>query len=281
WTASSISSIIGHATPISQKRKAEDYLDEFRIWLNETVRLPEVQGIATYHLQKIYTVGFAAVYAILAPFGIAGIIGGLNRKKALIKGFMIQYWIATIAFVGLSVGLITMAGSSKRDTFIKCKGEFPPNSEEDVRQICINRVLEFENITKIASYVQGGVLVFFGIFVTIFGVREFMDIKMDEETSSLLDRVDFNNKEEIESNTSSMSDHNQLLPPGSALNRNLSNASSAYSSSSSNSNGSINRYPPMTPYSGVPGRNPVPSNYPHPNATNLSRPHHPSNLSRM
>ncbi|CAJ0833252.1 11840_t:CDS:2, partial [Entrophospora sp. SA101] len=215
--------------------------------------------VATYHLQKIYTVGFAAVYAILAPFGIAGIIG-----------FMIQYWIATIAFVGLSVGLITMAGSSKRDTFIKCKGEFPPNSEEDVRQICINRVLEFENITKIASYVQGGVLVFFGIFVTIFGVREFMDIKMDEETSSLLDRVDFNNKEEIESNTSSMSDHNQLLPPGSALNRNLSNASSAYSSSSSNSNGSINRYPPMTPYSGVPGRNPVPSNYPHPNATNLS-----------
>jgi hypothetical protein len=54
-----------------------------------------------------------------------------------------------------------MAGSSKRDTFIKCKGEFLLNSEADVRQICINRVLEFENITKIASYVQGGVLVFF------------------------------------------------------------------------------------------------------------------------
>ncbi|CAJ0823990.1 8509_t:CDS:1, partial [Entrophospora sp. SA101] len=53
WTASSISSIIGHATPISQKRKAEDYLDEFRIWLNETVRLPEVQGSADEKLNYL------------------------------------------------------------------------------------------------------------------------------------------------------------------------------------------------------------------------------------
>ncbi|CAH1770510.1 22038_t:CDS:1, partial [Entrophospora sp. SA101] len=36
-----------------QKRKAEDYLDEFRIWLNETVRLPEVQGSADEKLNYL------------------------------------------------------------------------------------------------------------------------------------------------------------------------------------------------------------------------------------
>jgi hypothetical protein len=205
----------------------------------------------------------------------------------LIRGFIIQYWISTLAFIALSVGLAIMAPRNRRDTFNKCKAEFPVNA--DVKNICINRVSELENIIKIASFVQGGVLVAIGIIVLIFGIREFKDIKMDEETNSLIEKATFEDKNEIQSDTSSISTHN-LLPPGRTLNRNVSNASTAYSNSSSNSSGSINRYAPMdalTPNSGnMRGTltnasiisQPQSSNYHYPNAaTNLSR--NPTNAS--
>ncbi|CAG8609218.1 6801_t:CDS:2 [Dentiscutata erythropus] len=184
-------------------------------------------NFAVFHLTNFFLVGFAAIYGVLTPFGISGIIGGYNRKKALLRSFIIQFWLASLILIGISVVSIFLAQSFRNDTIRRCQSDlFFQNNPKSTS--CSDKVSSAQRATLIFAIVQGSILILFGIFVLIFGIRECKDILIEEEANSLIAKVDFKeNKKEKASSPS-----NDRYSPTTPLHRNnSSNSNSSYASS--------------------------------------------------
>ncbi|CAG8660144.1 29363_t:CDS:2, partial [Racocetra persica] len=188
--------------------------------------------VAVFHLVNFFLIGFAAIYGVLTPFGISGIIGGYNRKKSLLRSFIIQYWLASAILIGISVANIFLAQNFRNDTIRKCQSErFFQNDPTSPR--CPDKVASAQNATLIFAIIQGSVLVFLGIFVLVFGIRECKDISIEEEANSLIAKANFEKKDGGISPPS-----NDHLSPSASLHRNNSNNSNN-SNPSNNDDGYI------------------------------------------
>ncbi|RIB03311.1 hypothetical protein C2G38_795831 [Gigaspora rosea] len=190
-------------------------------------------NFAVFHLTNFFLVGFAAIYGVLTPFGIAGIIGGYNRKKSLLRSFIIQYWLASLILIGISVVNIFLAQSFRNNTIRRCQSDrfFQTNSG---LPSCLNKVSSAQRATLIFAIIQGSLLIFLGIFVLVFGTRECKDISIEEDANSLIENANFkeNKKEKISPPS------NDRLSPSTSLQRNNSNNSNS-SYASSNDDGYI------------------------------------------
>ncbi|CAG8495589.1 10809_t:CDS:2 [Ambispora gerdemannii] len=197
---------------------------------------------AVYHLPSFYMLGYSAIYAILSPFGLAGILGALHRKKALIRGFLFQYSVAYILLTGMNVVSILLSHRWAQKTLVKCISDaFRPGGRNVGTQACERKVKDAQLTSLVFTCVQGGIMLICGIILLIFGRREFQDIKIDEETSNLLEKSAFashNNAdllpsepEDIHRSPSNKSNYNN------GLNRNLTinTASSGLSRHTTNS----------------------------------------------
>ncbi|CAG8675620.1 16798_t:CDS:2 [Cetraspora pellucida] len=186
--------------------------------------------VAVLHLVNFFLVGFGAIYGVLTPFGISGIIGGYNRKKSLLRSFIIQYWLASAILIGISVANIFLAQNFRNDTIRKCQSDRFFQNDLTLPS-CSDKVSSAQNATLIFAIVQGSLLAFFGILVLVFGIRLCKDISIEEEANSLISKANFKEKNEA---TSSSNDH---LSPSTSLHRNNSNNST--NSNASNDDGYI------------------------------------------
>ncbi|CAG8562982.1 1689_t:CDS:2, partial [Ambispora leptoticha] len=147
---------------------------------------------AAYHLPSFYMLGYGAIYAILSPFGLAGILGALHRKKSLIRGFLFQYSVAYIILTGMNVVSVILSHKWEQNTLWVCVSEtYRPGAQVAGTKRCENKVKEGQLAALVFTSVQGGIMLIFGIILLIFGRREFQNIKIDEETSSLLEKSAF------------------------------------------------------------------------------------------
>ncbi|CAG8438425.1 1590_t:CDS:2 [Diversispora eburnea] len=136
-------------------------------------------NFATYHFPGVLNAGFASMYGILSPIGLTGVLGGINRKRNLIKGFLFQYWISSILMIGLSVTDILLFDQYHKFALDKCSSSLSIKERKNSQAICNNRLRNNEKITFIAAYIQGGVLVFMGIVLLYCGYKELKEIKFD------------------------------------------------------------------------------------------------------
>ncbi|CAI2183511.1 11498_t:CDS:2, partial [Funneliformis geosporum] len=157
---------------------------------------------ATLHLTNFYLVGYAAINAVFTPFGISGVVGGLSRKKSLIKAFTrFQWWLATFILTGLNVfNVILSRNENNKKGFIgRCQSNFAKGQPEtDFLARCKIKVEDAEQATFIAACSQGGIMLFLGVILLIVGTREYNSISLEEETRNLLEKANFNENDEIE-----------------------------------------------------------------------------------
>jgi len=149
---------------------------------------------ATLHLTKNFQIGYAAVNAVLTPFGISGVIGGFSRKKALIRAFVtFQWWLATFVVIGLNVFNIILAKKDKGDFIRRCQSDLAKGQpESDFLAQCTALADNSEKAAFLAACIQGGIMLFLGIVLLIVGMREYSSISSKEETKNLLKKADFN-----------------------------------------------------------------------------------------
>ncbi|CAG8559473.1 57_t:CDS:2 [Paraglomus brasilianum] len=155
------------------------------------------KNVATLHLNSsYYKLAFAALYAVLSPFGLSGILGAIHRRKNLIKGFLWQYWVGTLLISGANAANVIYTHAKGRDIFRECGSErlFDPSAVPD----CNEFVRTVRKNAFIAAIAQGSAMILIGLLLLIVGGREFNDIKIDEETSNLLDKGLFENKDKPE-----------------------------------------------------------------------------------
>ncbi|CAG8593301.1 8092_t:CDS:2 [Paraglomus occultum] len=155
------------------------------------------KNVATLHLNSsYYKLAFAALYAVLSPFGLSGILGALHRKKSLIRGFLWQYWVGTLLICGANAISVIYSHAKQKAIFRDCEGDnfFDPNVAID----CVAFVRSAQKNAFIAAIAQGSAMVLIGLVLLIVGGREFHDIKIDEETNNLLDKGLFENKDKSE-----------------------------------------------------------------------------------
>uniref|UniRef100_A0A1D1YFQ7 Mediator of RNA polymerase II transcription subunit 12 n=1 Tax=Anthurium amnicola TaxID=1678845 RepID=A0A1D1YFQ7_9ARAE len=155
------------------------------------------KNVATLHLNSsYYKLAFAALYAVLSPFGLSGILGAIHRRKNLIKGFLWQYWVGTLLISGANVANVIYTHAKGREIFRECGSErlFDPSAVPD----CNEFVRSVRKSAFIAAIAQGSAMILIGLLLLIVGGREFNDIKIDEETSNLLDKGLFENKDNTE-----------------------------------------------------------------------------------
>jgi hypothetical protein len=199
------------------------------------------KNVATGHLLSLYPLAYAAIYLVLSPFGLSGILGALNRKKSLIKGFIFQYWIGVILLTAMNCVSVYWAHNMATSANRQCQNNIQwiqsPNAS---LKSCTYFIKTAQLASLIFTSVQGGIMLIFGILLTIYGLREAEDIKLDEETSSLLDKAAYqakpkpSNLSELRNvhrsnsnssdSTNASSNHSQA-----SLSRNTTNASSNYS----------------------------------------------------
>ncbi|CAG8640041.1 4550_t:CDS:2, partial [Funneliformis caledonium] len=176
---------------------------------------------ATLHLKNFYLVGYAAINAVFTPFGISGVVGGLSRKKSLIKAFTrFQWWLATFILIGLSVFNVILSRNenNKKDFIGRCQRNFAKGQPEtNFLGRCKIIVEDAEQATFIAACSEGGIMLFLGVILLIVGTREYSSISLEEETKNLLEKANFNENEEIDGIGGGRS--------SSTLQRNLSDAS--------------------------------------------------------
>jgi len=153
---------------------------------------------ATLHLTNFYLVGYAAINAVLTPFGLSGIVGGLSRKKSLIKAFTrFQWWLATCILVGLSVFNVILSKNGKKDFIRRCQISFAKiQPESDFLARCTAMVNDAEKATFIAACSQGGIMIILGIILVIIGTRVYSSISLEEETKNLLEKANFSESDE-------------------------------------------------------------------------------------
>ncbi|CAB5210889.1 unnamed protein product [Rhizophagus irregularis] len=155
---------------------------------------------ATLHLTKFFLIGYAAINGVLTPFGISGVLGGISRKKTLIRAFTtFQWWLATFILIGLNVFNIILAKRGKGDFIRRCqinlaKGQPEPN----FLARCTAIADDAERATFIATCAQGGIMLFLGIVLLIVGTREYSNISLEEETKNLLEKANFNENVETD-----------------------------------------------------------------------------------
>ncbi|KAG9298827.1 hypothetical protein G9A89_015848 [Geosiphon pyriformis] len=141
-----------------------------------------------YHLSGFYLLVYAAIYTIFAPFGVAGILGALHRKKTLIRGFLYQYWVGLILFTAINIVNVLLAHKWEQKTRLSCQQD----NHSDA--FCAKKVKDTQLASLVFTSMQSITMGICGIILLICGRREFQDIKIDEETTDLLEKQIFASK---------------------------------------------------------------------------------------
>jgi hypothetical protein len=167
-----------------------------------------------------YKLGFATLYGTLTPFGLSGLLGAVNRKKALIRGFIWQYWLATVIIIGANCGGYLFAHTNEGDMLRTCQNQ---NLDVEPPVDCLGLMRKAQLNALIAIIAQGATLILVGLVLLIVGRREFKDIQFDESTSSLLEKQE--QAEALDRFTSPTVSSPDTVYPSSALYRAQSNSS--------------------------------------------------------
>lgn len=191
------------------------------------------KNVATVHLLSLYPLAYAAIYLVLSPFGLSGILGALNRKKSLIKGFIFQYWIAVILLTAMNCVSVYWAHQMATSSNRQCQNQIQWIADPTASLKSCTKFIKTAQLTSlIFTCVQGGVMFIFGILLTIYSLREAEDIRLDEETSSLLDKAAYQAKPKLNSNLSGFRN----------VHRSNSNSSDSTNASSNHSQSSLSRH---------------------------------------
>ncbi|GBB99600.1 hypothetical protein RclHR1_03580007 [Rhizophagus clarus] len=155
---------------------------------------------ATLHLTKFFLFGYAAINAVLTPFGISGVLGAYSRKKTLVRAFTtFQWWLATFILIGLNIFNIVLSKRGKGDFILRCQNNLAKGQPDvDFSARCTAIADDAERATFIATCAIGGIMLFLGILLLIVGTREYSNISLEEETKNLLEKANFNENVETD-----------------------------------------------------------------------------------
>lgn len=101
--------------------------------------------------------------------------------------------MATLLICGANAVSVIYSHAKQSNIFRECESEklFDPDAIPN----CVAFVRSIQKNAFIAAVAQGSAMVLIGLLLLIVGRREFNDIKIDEETSNLLDKGLFENKD--------------------------------------------------------------------------------------